>query len=71
MSTAVPKPPNGDGSVDPDNFHADGTTEAPEPLTAEGTGTVKPDNFHADGTKLSAGVTVSPDNFHADGSAEI
>lgn len=49
-NTPKPKAPKiDDGTVDPDNFHTDGTTEAPiEGLL--GTGIVKPDNFHTDGT---------------------
>ncbi|WP_333769563.1 hypothetical protein [Streptomyces sp. IBSBF 2435] len=53
MSAEQPKVPNtGDGSVEPDNFHAEGTPETVPgaPLTAK-PGTVKPDNFHAEGTK--------------------
>jgi hypothetical protein len=51
--SAQPKVPNaGDGTVDPDNFHAEGTPESPvdAPVPAK-PGAVKPDNFHAEGTK--------------------
>lgn len=53
MSADQPQvPTTGDGSVDPDNFHAEGTTGKPavkpDNFHAE---TVKPDNFHAEGTK--------------------
>ena len=51
-NTPKPKAPRiDDGAVDPDNFHSDGTPEAPiEGLLAAKPGIVKPDNFHSDGT---------------------
>lgn len=53
MSADKPKVPTaGDGTVEPDNLHAESTPEtgvdaplAPKP------GTVKPNNLHAEGTK--------------------
>ncbi|WP_327290680.1 hypothetical protein [Streptomyces sp. NBC_01198] len=52
MSAQQPKVPNaGDGTVDPDNFHAEGTPESPVDAPATKPGTVQPDNFHAEGTK--------------------
>ena len=53
MSASQPKvPTTGDGTVDPDNFHTEGTSDtAPDaPLTTK-PGTVTPDNFHTEGTK--------------------
>ncbi|MFG1809041.1 hypothetical protein [Streptomyces sp. NPDC049040] len=52
MSADQPKVPTGDGTVEPDNFHTEGTPEpvATTPLTTK-PGTVTPDNFHTEGTK--------------------
>jgi hypothetical protein len=49
--------PAGDTPVDPDNIHADSTTETPAGnIHADGgtttTTTAKPANIHADGTTL-------------------
>ncbi|MEV6007527.1 hypothetical protein AB0M29_12030 [Streptomyces sp. NPDC051976] len=50
-NTPKPKAPKiDDGTVDPDNFHSDGTPEAPIEGLLGTPGIVKPDNFHSDGT---------------------
>ena len=54
-----PSTPQDSGTVDPDNWHIDGTQQAaPEGLLAGDSatkptrpGTVKPDNWHIDGTR--------------------
>ena len=51
MSTEVPKPPQTDPPVDPDNWHTDGSPEVPaEDLLTGKPKEIKPDNWHTDGT---------------------
>ncbi|MCM2419906.1 MULTISPECIES: hypothetical protein [unclassified Streptomyces] len=53
MTTETPKPKNDGGTVKPDNWHSDSTTEPiPDVLLADGGTETKPDNWHSDSEPL-------------------